>query len=158
MKNCESCRFWSELVAKGAVGGGTEALCLASGPRAGAYTTASTTCEAWKSGHLGAVDDPHEDPARYEGQPDDREADAIPSDDMSFPLRLYVYNAEGRHNGGKWLKNDSQLETAMTGPVKAAIAAKREVRITDSGDFLVFHAQGGRIVFPTQEQIARGAP
>ena len=58
-KNCGGCRFWSEMIAQSIGCGPVEALCLSgSGSRAGKYTTERMTCEAWKSGHLGAVDDP----------------------------------------------------------------------------------------------------
>lgn len=57
-RDCSGCRFWSEMVAR-VCGGPLEALCLAgSGPYASKYTTGRMTCEAWKSGHFGAVDDP----------------------------------------------------------------------------------------------------
>jgi len=58
-RNCAGCRFWSEMIAQSIGGGPVEALCLADkGPRSGKYTTGRVTCDAWKSGHLGAVDDP----------------------------------------------------------------------------------------------------
>lgn len=58
-RNCAGCRFWSEMIAQCRGGGPVEALCLSdSSPHSGKYTTARITCDAWKSGHLGAVDDP----------------------------------------------------------------------------------------------------
>jgi hypothetical protein len=63
-RNCAGCRFWSEMIARAGGGttnprGDTEALCLAAdGPHASKYTTEGMTCGSWKSGHLGAVDDP----------------------------------------------------------------------------------------------------
>ncbi len=57
-KDCRGCRFWSEMCAQSIGGGPIEALCLGRGSRAGKYTTASMTCEVWKSGHYGAIDDP----------------------------------------------------------------------------------------------------
>lgn len=55
---CGTCRFWSEMCAQ-AMGGPLEALCLSqTGPKAGKYTTTRATCDAWKSGHHGAVDSP----------------------------------------------------------------------------------------------------
>ena len=68
-RTCDRCRFWSELIAGNLhnEGGAIEALCLAPKPAPlhGQYTGARKTCTAWASNHLGAVDDPHEDPARY---------------------------------------------------------------------------------------------
>jgi hypothetical protein len=57
--NCGGCRFWSEMCAQSIGGGPIEALCLTpSGPCAGKYTTQRMVCEAWKSGHHGAIDAP----------------------------------------------------------------------------------------------------
>jgi hypothetical protein len=57
--NCAGCRFWSEMVAMSHGGGVVQALCLAEkGPYSGKYVTGRATCELWKSGHFGAVDDP----------------------------------------------------------------------------------------------------
>ena len=56
-KNCAGCRYWSEMVAK-SQGNSIVAMCLADGPLSGKYTRSSQACPSWKSGHLGAVDDP----------------------------------------------------------------------------------------------------
>jgi hypothetical protein len=69
-----------------------------------------------------------------------------------FPARLYLFGADGRHSGGKWLRTEADLREALDTTVRAALIAKREVRITDPGDMLVFHAVDGEIVFPTREQ------
>lgn len=40
-------------------GGPVEAMCLApAGEKSGKYTTARMNCGSWKSGHLGAIDEP----------------------------------------------------------------------------------------------------
>ncbi len=58
-RNCAGCRFWSEMIAQAIGGGPVEAMCLADAGRfAGKYTSARRTCDSWKSGHFGAVDDP----------------------------------------------------------------------------------------------------
>lgn len=58
-RDCNGCRFWSEMIAR-ALGRGVEAMCLAGEgtPYGGKYTIGRQTCDAWKSGHHGAVDDP----------------------------------------------------------------------------------------------------
>ena len=57
-KDCAGCRFWSELIAKG-VAGRVLSMCLAErGPFFQDYTSALQACDGWKSGHLGAVDEP----------------------------------------------------------------------------------------------------
>jgi hypothetical protein len=58
-QDCAGCRYWSEMVVQAIGGGPVEALCLSgSGEYAGKYVTERMTCDAWKSGHLGAVDGP----------------------------------------------------------------------------------------------------
>ena len=58
--NCESCRFWSQMVAQSIGCGPIEALCLAGrGTKfGGQMMRADATCEAWRSDHHGKVDDP----------------------------------------------------------------------------------------------------
>lgn len=72
-KNCAGCRFWSEMLAQSVGGAGVQAYCLATGgPMSGKYTSGRATCTAWKSGHLGAIDDPpnygEETRAAYEAE------------------------------------------------------------------------------------------
>ncbi len=58
-RNCAGCRFWSEMLAKADGGGPVKAMCLADGgPLSGKYVSARQSCNSWKSGHHGAVDDP----------------------------------------------------------------------------------------------------
>ena len=76
--------------------------------------------------------------------------------DDGYPMRLYVYGHNGRHSGGTWLYTEAELHDAMTTVVKPALADKREVRITDSGDCMIFHAENGRIVWPTAADLAAG--
>jgi hypothetical protein len=72
-KNCGGCRFWSEMIAQSIGGSAVEAMCLADGgPVQGKYMVANQKCAAWKSGHLGAIDDPpnygEETRAAYEAE------------------------------------------------------------------------------------------
>lgn len=58
-KNCKGCRYWSEMIARAGGGFPLSAMCLAAdGPNSGQYSTANQTCEKWKSGELGAIDEP----------------------------------------------------------------------------------------------------
>lgn len=57
MNRCDGCRYWSQMVAQ-AVGDHVEALCLGPGTKRNRYTRDRDTCEAWRSNHLGQVDDP----------------------------------------------------------------------------------------------------
>lgn len=66
-KNCKGCRYWSEMLAQSIGCSGLQAMCLASaGPLKNKYTSGHMTCESWKEGDLGAIDDPGGDP--YESE------------------------------------------------------------------------------------------
>lgn len=62
-RDCKGCRFWSEMIAQSVGGGPVQAMCLASKPAqlSGQYTSARQKCDAWASGHYGAIDEPGED-------------------------------------------------------------------------------------------------
>ena len=66
-RNCKGCRYWSEMIAHApAHGGPVEAMCLnPTSPARGKYMAGSRTCADWASGHLGAVDEPGQDPNAY---------------------------------------------------------------------------------------------
>ena len=58
-RDCAGCRYWSEMLAMADGGGPVKAVCLApAGPRRGQYQSGRATCDAWASGHYGAVDEP----------------------------------------------------------------------------------------------------
>jgi hypothetical protein len=69
-RNCKGCRYWSEMLAQALGGGPVQAMCLAPDTPAAAmrskYTSGHMRCDAWASGHLGAVDEPGQDPDAYE--------------------------------------------------------------------------------------------
>jgi hypothetical protein len=55
---CQTCCYWSELIAK-TRGGLLVAMCLAAdGPRAWRYTRNDADCPAWEEARDGAIDDP----------------------------------------------------------------------------------------------------
>lgn len=59
MSKCNSCRYWSEMVAQAFGCGPMEALCLAENGRySNKYTTGRMSCDKWASNHFGAVDSP----------------------------------------------------------------------------------------------------
>lgn len=76
------------------------------------------------------------------------------SDLALYPLKLYIFDQEG----GKYdpadvieIPNEESLfgvgiRTAIDLNIKLGF----EIRITDPWDNLVFHALGGRVVFPTE--------
>ena len=71
-----------------------------------------------------------------------------------YPYFLYIYDSNGFHGAGEPLRNKQELD-ACEGRITDAIKCGLEVRITDSGDFLMFHAAAGRILFPTKQDIRR---
>jgi len=70
------------------------------------------------------------------------------------PWKLYVYDKNGYHRGGKWFRKGSMQYPDEEITFKdaeeqchAAIQQCREVRICDGGDNLVFHAKAGAIIY-----------
>ena len=65
-RTCKGCRYWSEMIAQGN-SAGVQAMCLSPASALhGKYTHQLATCDAWASGHDGAIDEPGSDPLRYE--------------------------------------------------------------------------------------------
>ena len=64
------------------------------------------------------------------------------------PSRSRVYNGNGRYHGPELIQDEEALERFQRREVIPALAEKREIRITDILDFLVFHAKDGRVLFP----------
>jgi hypothetical protein len=58
MEKCESCRYWSEMIAQ-SEGYEVAALCLSSrSPHYSKYTIGKNGCNDWAENYLGAVDAP----------------------------------------------------------------------------------------------------
>lgn len=62
---CETCRFWSDLVAE-VIGGHLTALCLEPS-QAQVMQPKHHGCAAWKDAPFGAVDEPRDEPWPYGG-------------------------------------------------------------------------------------------
>lgn len=71
------------------------------------------------------------------------------------PFRLYVYDARGYHSGGVYF--DRVPRYPEEGEITSREASQRavnaqldglEVRVTDAGDFLLYHAKGGLVLYP----------
>lgn len=76
------------------------------------------------------------------------------STDRRGPWKLYVFEPNSKyHRGGVWFRAtpkypDEEITTAEAEKrTSEAIKAKREVRICDGGDMLVFHAENGAVVY-----------
>lgn len=60
-QKCSGCRWWSEMIAKSdsETMGEVHAMCINHlSPRWSRYQAPHQVCEAWASGHAGAVDEP----------------------------------------------------------------------------------------------------
>jgi hypothetical protein len=73
------------------------------------------------------------------------------SEDRQGPWSLYVYlENSGYHCGARYFRKEPRREEMSIEQARAiaqdANAVKREVRIVDSGDMLVFHAKGGKVL------------
>lgn len=65
-----------------------------------------------------------------------------------YPMRLYLYDASGRYGEPVVINSEAHLHSAGTKAlVQVAMREGREVRITDPGDLLLFHAQGGKVLW-----------
>lgn len=65
----------------------------------------------------------------------------------AFPLYLYLYRADGYHEGPIEITSKEHLYGAGVQAL-VHLHIEHEVRITDVADFLVFHAKGGQILWP----------
>jgi hypothetical protein len=70
------------------------------------------------------------------------------------PWKMYVSNNQGFHSGGMWFRKGKAKypdEEIIISDAKewaaAAMRNKREVRICDGGDMLVFHSAGGAVLY-----------
>lgn len=70
-----------------------------------------------------------------------------------FPAFLYIYNKDGRYGNPVVIHSEEELNSAdIKLKIQTAINDKREVRITDPMDLLVFHSENGVILFPPRKQ------
>lgn len=75
------------------------------------------------------------------------------SQDRKGPFALYVFREDGFHSGKQWFNKqvrypDEEITIAQAqGKTARAMAAGLEVRITDGGDMLVFHAHGSKVLY-----------
>ena len=74
------------------------------------------------------------------------------SEEVDPPLRLYVYEPDGRHRGGNWFRPRPQADELSVDEAERRAAEGftqgRTVQITNGNDHLVFDASDGRLRFP----------
>ena len=81
----------------------------------------------------------------------------IANDDPLYPMFLYIYEKDGMHGDPVQINSEAQLHDPGTVMIlKIAMQEKREIRITDPNDFLLFHAQDGKILFDGKEHYPEG--
>ena len=74
------------------------------------------------------------------------------SDAPVFPMFVYIYEADGTYGDPVQINSEAQLHGPDTRiMIKVAMEQKREIRITDPGDLMLFHAKDGRILFDGKE-------
>lgn len=72
---------------------------------------------------------------------------------MAESFLLYEYDKEGYHNGSLKI-SENTLEMVFRTIIRVAKEEKREVIITDTDDFCVFHMKDGKVLFPTPESVS----
>jgi hypothetical protein len=75
-------------------------------------------------------------------------------DDL-FPVLVYEYNKEGRY-GPPLRFWEGGLQLWLLGNLKRILDEKVELRITDMGDLLCFHAKDGKILYDGQNHYPDG--
>lgn len=68
--------------------------------------------------------------------------------DNEYPMFGYIYNNLGKYGNKHIISNAEELEQFFNKDIIPALSEKREVRITDTLDFMIFHAKGGKVIWP----------
>ena len=82
------------------------------------------------------------------------------SQERKGPFKLYIYepNSEYHRSGVYFMKRPLYPEEGEITIEQAkerallAVAENREVRITDSGDMLIFHSRAGKTLYPNNPE------
>lgn len=67
------------------------------------------------------------------------------------PYFGYLYTRDGYYGPPTDLRTEGQLERFMNVLARQAMDERREVRVTDADDCLVFHSQHGKVLWPPEE-------
>ena len=68
-------------------------------------------------------------------------------EDDLFPVLVYEYDKNGRYGPPKRIPTMEGLEVWFKENLQKILSEKRELRITDTGDLMCFHARNGKIVY-----------
>ena len=73
------------------------------------------------------------------------------SDEPLYPMRAYIYDANGRYGEPTVIKDKEELYGhELTDRISKAFGEGRKIVITDPQDFCLFHAEGRKILFPPE--------
>jgi hypothetical protein len=73
-------------------------------------------------------------------------------DSPLYPMSLYIYDEAGFYSEPVHIASEAQLYgPGVRAMILAAMARHVEIRITDPGDLMLFHAKDGKILFDGKE-------
>jgi hypothetical protein len=143
-QDCAGCRYWSEMCAQVIGSGPVEALCLGPGEYAGKYVTARMTCDAWKCGHLGAVDSPP-DYGEAVRAASAREDNAPKNSQKRFnmPINVSIKTRPGRKDYAfTWVATSDEARSLWDRCEEMATEQGHEAHEIASGVIQQFYKQG----------------
>lgn len=73
-------------------------------------------------------------------------------EDVGFPMKGYIFNADGTHDGDVTISNPAELDVFFKFPVLQALANRVEIIITDCDDFAVYHAKDGKVLWDGEKK------
>ena len=71
----------------------------------------------------------------------------LPPNGKEFPVLIYEYSREGYYGAPVRIFDAASLKVWMLANVSSIVKEKRELRITNVDDELVFHIEAGRLMF-----------
>jgi len=78
-------------------------------------------------------------------------------EDDLFPVLVYEYNEQGRYGEPERLFEPG-LQAYFKLKLRKVLNEKRELRITDMGDRMVFHVRDGKILYDGENHYPNGKP
>ncbi len=78
------------------------------------------------------------------------------TEDNLFPVLVYEYDKDGRYGPLLRIENEADMKLWFMTKLKPIIDGKREVRITDTGDLMCFHARNGKILYDGKNHYPEG--
>jgi len=73
----------------------------------------------------------------------------------NYPLFVHFYGSDGNRRDPVRIEDVGGLKAIMKGRIYGSVKAGFEVRITNTHDSTVFHAQHGKVIFPEGGDIER---